>query len=189
MSRTPRTRTVAASALALVGALVLAACGTSGPEPETVEGSAYMPEPVTAKLAAGYVTLTNEGDEDDALISVSSELSDDITLHRSVDNTMRKVDSLAIPAGGKVELRTGGDHLMFHDLTRLPREGDTVTVELRFSKSDPLTLEVPVRAKTYQPGTDGVEHPEHADGDGDGGHTGHGGHDSHGGHDGHGGHG
>ncbi|MCZ7417599.1 MULTISPECIES: copper chaperone PCu(A)C [unclassified Streptomyces] len=185
MNRTPRTRTVAASALALVGALLLAACGTSGPEPETVEGSAYMPEPVTAKLAAGYVTLANQGDEDDALVSVSSELSDDVTLHRSVDNTMKKVDSLPVPAGEKLELRTGGDHLMFHDLTRLPREGDTVTVELRFSKSAPLTLEVPVRAKTYQPGADGAEHSEHADGSGDGdadSDARRGGHDEHAGH-------
>ncbi|MCX2967894.1 MULTISPECIES: copper chaperone PCu(A)C [Streptomyces] len=151
---TPR-RLAAAAALALAGAFALSACGDQGPRPAAVEGSAYMPEPVTEKVAAGYFTLTNEGDEADALTSVTSELSDDVQLHRTVDNTMKRVESFEVPAGGELTLRSGGNHLMLLDLARKPSEGDTVTLRLHFEKSDPLTLQVPVRAKTYRPGEDG----------------------------------
>lgn len=38
---------------------------------------------------------------------------------------------------------------MFLGLTREPVEGDTVSVELRFETSDPITLDVPVEAATH----------------------------------------
>ncbi|WP_340559546.1 copper chaperone PCu(A)C [Streptomyces sp. GSL17-111] len=185
MTGAKRFRTPLAAALALAGSFVLSACGSSGPAPGAVEGSAYMPVPVTEKLAAGYLTLTNDGDEADTLTSVTSDLSDDITLHRTVDNTMKRVESFPVPADGRLELRRGGNHLMFADLERKPSEGDTVTVTLHFETSDPLTLEVPVKAATYRPASDGGgsgdagaapdEHEDH----GDGAHEDHGDHGDH----------
>ncbi|GAA2466727.1 copper chaperone PCu(A)C [Streptomyces macrosporus] len=153
MSR-PRTRR--ALGLALAGALLAGAtaCGASGPE-LTVEG-AYLPRPVTADTAGGFLTIRNDGDTDDRLTSVSSDISDDVQIHTTADGTMRRVASLPVPAGGALELRRGGDHLMFMDLDRRPDQGEKVSVELRFEKSDPITVEIPVEATNHVPGS----HPE-----------------------------
>lgn len=124
---------------------------TSGPDPEVKPGTAYVPEPVTDKMAGGFLVLTNNGDEPDRLTGVTSDLSDDVQLHRTVDNRMERVDSLTVPAGGELALARGGNHLMFMDLTRTPAEGDKVRLELRFEKSDPVTLDVPVEARNHDP--------------------------------------
>ncbi|MDK1474979.1 copper chaperone PCu(A)C [Streptomyces sp. 549] len=123
----------------------------SGPAPQVKPGTAYVPEPVTSKMAGGFLVLVNAGDEDDRLVSVTSDLSDDVQLHRTVDNRMEQVDSMKVPAGGELALTRGGNHLMFMGLTRTPAEGDRVSLELRFEKSDPITLDVPVEAKNHAP--------------------------------------
>jgi len=137
---------VLAAVLLAAGA---AACGSSGPELE-VEG-AYVPQPVTADTAGGFLTIRNDGDTDDALTSVSSDISDDVQLHRTAGGQMRRVSSLPVPAGGALELRRGGDHLMFMDLDRRPVRGEKVSVELHFEKSDPITVEIPVEATNHVP--------------------------------------
>ncbi|WP_410537534.1 copper chaperone PCu(A)C [Streptomyces sp. KL2] len=149
-----RVRARRARAAALAAALLLgaAACGDgSGSGPElTVEG-AYVPEPVTADTAGGFLTVRNSGDADDALTAVSSDISDDVQIHETVGGRMRQVDSLPVPAGGTLELRRGGSHLMFMELDRRPAEGEKVSVELRFEKSGPITVEVPVEATNHVP--------------------------------------
>ncbi|MBW1604112.1 copper chaperone PCu(A)C [Streptomyces sp. JJ66] len=158
---TPSRRLTLAAALALTGTLALSACGGQDPRLAAVEGTAYMPEPVTQKMAAGFFTLTNEGDEADTLTSVTSELSDDVQLHETADNTMRRVESFEIPADGELTLSSGGNHLMFMGLDRTPSAGDTVTLKLHFEKSEPLTLDVPVKPKTYRPAGDDDGHDGH----------------------------
>ncbi|WP_081241191.1 copper chaperone PCu(A)C [Streptomyces viridosporus] len=145
----------AATALAVAGALALAGCGGSGSgegAPDLSVGSAYMPQPVS-DLAAGFLTITNEGGAADRLTSVSSDIADRVTVHETVDGSMREVDGLDIPARGNLVLESGGNHLMFEQLKRRPREGQKVSVELRFDRSDPVTVEVPVKAATYTPKT------------------------------------
>ncbi|GAA2383595.1 copper chaperone PCu(A)C [Streptomyces glaucosporus] len=137
-----------AAALLTAGAT---ACGGSAPE-LTVEG-AYLPRPVTTDTAGAFMTIRNAGGTDDRLTSVSSDISDDVQIHTTVGGTMRRVASLPVPAGGALELRRGGDHLMFMDLDRRPAEGEKVPVELRFEKSGPITVEVPVEATNHVPGS------------------------------------
>ncbi len=62
---------------------------------------------------------------------------------------MRQVESLTVPADGELALRRGGNHLMLLDLSRTPAEGETVSIELHFETSDPITLDVPVEAATH----------------------------------------
>nr|WP_101254080.1 copper chaperone PCu(A)C [Streptomyces barkulensis] len=131
-----------------------AACGGS-PGPElTVEG-AYVPEPVTADRAGGFLVVRNDGDTADRLVSAASDISDDVQIHETTGGRMRRVDSLTVPANGTLELSRGGNHLMFMDLEHKPAEGEKVSVELRFEKSDPITVEVPVEAVNHVPDTSG----------------------------------
>ncbi len=144
-----RGRRLALAAVAAL-ALPLSACGASDGPDLTVEG-AYMPQPVTDELAAGFLTVVNDGDRAAELTGVSSDLAARVTVHETVDGTMRPAASVDVPAGGRLTLESGGTHLMFEDLTRRPAKGETVTVELRFKDADPVTVDMPVQSATYTP--------------------------------------
>ncbi len=152
MSRRPR-RVPAVRAATLAGALALAAvtgCGAGDPEPPELSVSgAFVPEPVSEAVAGGFLVVENTGGEDDVLTGASSEMAEKVELHETVDNSMRPVDSFPVPAGGSLELSRGGNHLMLHGLSSKPETGDTVPIELRFEKSEPITLNVPVESPTH----------------------------------------
>ncbi|MFI9103880.1 copper chaperone PCu(A)C [Streptomyces fildesensis] len=145
--------------VALAGSLALAGCssasdasahaGAKGPK-LSVSG-AYIPQPVMADMAAGYFTVTNTGDTDAELTSVSSDLAADITMHTTTDNRMRKVNSLTVPAGGRLTLSSGGNHLMLMELTHKPVAGDKVSMELHFATTGPIGVTVPVEPTGYRP--------------------------------------
>lgn len=160
MIRHRRTRTApAAAALALSGALALAlgGCGSSsggeseeGP-PKLKASGAYVPQPVMKDMAGGFMVIENTGGEDDALTSVTSDISKDVQLHKTENQQMQQVKSFPVPAGGELALSRGGNHIMFLGLSRKPAEADKVSVELHFEKSDPIKVSVPVKATNYAP--------------------------------------
>ncbi|MDT0609762.1 copper chaperone PCu(A)C [Streptomyces lancefieldiae] len=150
----------ALAALTVVGALAVAGCGDSDPASSTAEltvDAAYIPQPVSAAMAAGFLTITNNGDAKDELTSVTSEAGD-VTVHETVDGTMKEVDRLPVPAHGQLVFKSGGNHLMFEKLKQRPEQGQTVSVALHFAHSDPVTVDMPVKAATYRPTT---EHSGH----------------------------
>jgi copper(I)-binding protein len=145
--------------LAGCGGLVLAGCGGSGgsggsssAEPELKVTGAYMPQPVTADMAAGFFTITNAGGAD-TLTSVTSGLAGDVTLHSTKGGEMEEEKSFAVPAHGELDFASGGNHLMFEKLARKPKQGEQVSVQLHFAKSGTVTVEMPVKPPTYNPKT------------------------------------
>lgn len=99
----------------------------------------------------GYVTITNGGPEPDRLVGVSAPAAGRSEVHEmKVVNdvmTMRPVEGgLEIPAGATVELKPGGLHLMFMQVTQPFAEGATVPVTLEFEKTGKVELMLPVRA-------------------------------------------
>ena len=95
--------------------------------------------PPGAKVAGGFMTIRNGGAQDDRLLSLSSEAAGSVEVHevREVDGVMQMrplVDGLVIPAGGEVELKPGGYHLMFMQPAQAFKEGDTVTATLVFEQ-------------------------------------------------------
>lgn len=164
-------RTALPAALALTAALFLGACSSdsdetqeaSSAQPQVKVTGAFVPEPVNDKMAGGFLTLTNEGDAADTLLAATSDVSDDVQLHETVDNKMRRVESFDVPKNGELKLARGGNHLMFMELKRELSEGDTVTVELEFENADAVTLDVPVKAATHNPLGDTDEHDGHSE--------------------------
>ncbi|WP_442806396.1 copper chaperone PCu(A)C [Streptomyces sp. NBC_01317] len=140
------------SALAL--ALILVGCSsgssTSSKSPELKVSGAYMPRPVS-DLAAGFLVVTNSGGAADKLTSVTSALSDNITIHKTEDQKMMEVTSFDIPAGGTLDLARGGNHIMFAELKQQPKQGQEIGIELHFEKADPIKVELPVKETTYNP--------------------------------------
>ncbi|GHE41896.1 hypothetical protein GCM10018785_09280 [Streptomyces longispororuber] len=175
--RTTRRRLLTGGALALAAALALTGCdsgdddsGDAADKPELKVSGAYIPAPAMADMAGGFFTLTNKGAAD-KLTSASSPLAGSVTLHATKGGTMKEQRSFDVPANGELVFARGGNHIMLEKLKRKPKQGDTVEVTLRFEKADPITVEMPVKAATYNPGTggdpsthsgDSTAHEEHA---------------------------
>ena len=148
-------RRTAAAALVLGLSAALTACGGqdsgAGDDPKLSVSGAYVPQPPTPDMAAGYVTVTNKGGADDELTSVTTPLAAEVTMHTTTGTRMKQVRSLKVPADGELRLATGGDHLMLTNLTRKPKVGDKVSFTLHFASSDPIEIKVPVEPTTYRP--------------------------------------
>ena len=138
----------------LTGAvLLLAGCsdaeGSSGGL--TVSG-AYIPQPVSADMAAGFMTISNSGSSKAELTSVTSD-DGEVTMHETNGGAMEEVSGLSVPAHGQLVFKSGANHLMFDKLKQAPKQGQTVTVELHFAQSDPVVVKMPVKSATYVPKT------------------------------------
>ena len=57
---------------------------------------------------------------------------------------MRQVKDIAVPAGGSVELKPGGLHLMFMNIKAPLSAGETVPVKLTFAKAGEVEVRMPV---------------------------------------------
>jgi copper(I)-binding protein len=102
--------------------------------------------PPGAKVAGGYLTVTNKGSAPDRLLSISSDISDKAELHEMAVKDgvmiMRPVSGgLEIPAGGKVALKPGAYHLMFTGLKRQPKQGEKFSATLTFEKAGSVKVE------------------------------------------------
>lgn len=107
--------------------------------------------PTGAKVAGGYLSVTNHGAEADRLIVVSAEISEKGEIHEMAVNdgvmTMRQLpDGLEIPAGEKVELKPGSYHLMFMGLKAQPKKGERFAGSLTFEKAGKIDVEFAVNA-------------------------------------------
>ena len=140
--------TAVAGVLALSAGLALTGC-SSDSKPELKVTGAFMPQPV-GDMAAGFLVVRNSGGTD-RLTSVTSSLSDQVTIHETRNRTMRMATSFEVPAGGELDLERGGNHIMFTKLKQKPEQGETVSVELHFEKADPIKVDVPVMATTHNP--------------------------------------
>lgn len=142
-------------AAVMVGALALTLTGCGGSDDAKAElsvSSSYMPQPVS-DMAAGFLTIANKGGAADDLTSVTSDAAGSVTIHRTVGQSMEEVKSLDVPAHGQLVFKSGGNHLMFENLKRQPKQGQKVTVELHFAKAGPIKAEIPVKSATYNPAT------------------------------------
>ncbi|WP_411109390.1 copper chaperone PCu(A)C [Streptomyces sp. c-19] len=146
-------RTTALSAtVALAAALALTGCSSSsgGDKPELKVSGAFMPQPVM-DMAGGFLTITNSSGTADKLTSVTSPISDDVTIHETKNQKMQEVKSFDIPANGTLSLERGGNHIMFMELKKKPKQGEKVSIELHFEKSDPIKVDLPVEAANHDP--------------------------------------
>ncbi|MFC5586930.1 copper chaperone PCu(A)C [Nitratireductor kimnyeongensis] len=118
--------------------------------------------PPGAKAAGGFVTIMNDGEEDDQLIGAKAGFAGRVELH-TMDMTdgvmkMRHLpDGIPVPAGETVSLAPGGLHIMFMDLRESLAEGGPVPVSLTFEKAGTIEVEMSV-AKPGAPAPDGHTH-------------------------------
>lgn len=96
-----------------------------------------------------YVLIENSGPEADTLLGATSDAAQSTELHETRQEggvmRMRPLAKVEVPAGGRIEMKPGGQHIMLLGLTRNLNPGDTVTVHLRFEKAGEQTVEAEVR--------------------------------------------
>jgi hypothetical protein len=107
--------------------------------------------PGGATVAGGFMTITNTGSEPDRLIGGTFEQAGRVEIHEmAVANgvmTMREIaGGLVIPAGGKVELKPGGLHVMFMELKRPLVKDERVKGTLVFANAGTVAVEFVIEA-------------------------------------------
>lgn len=141
--------------------LALAACGQTAEAPAAaqaplaqlrIENAWAAPTPGGVEVSAGYLTITNPTNAEDALIGVSSPRAARAEVHEMTMEggvmQMRAVARLPIAAGQTVTLAPGGRHLMFFDVTQPFAESETIPVRLRFERAGDVDVSLPVRRQT-----------------------------------------
>jgi copper(I)-binding protein len=104
---------------------------------------------MTAGNGAAYVTISNHGSEADALLSASTDVATTVELHATVEQdgkmVMRPLPKFDVPAGGKLEMKPGGYHIMLLGLKQDLKPGETLNVGLSFEKAGRMSVEAPVK--------------------------------------------
>lgn len=107
------------------------------------------------QVAGGFMKIENKGTADQ-LISASSPVSGEVQLHEmAMDGNvmkMRQVKDIPVPAGGYVELKPGGLHLMFMGIKAPLAAGESIPVKLKFAKAGEVEVKFPVNAMGAQGG-------------------------------------
>ena len=131
--------------------LLVVGCGQEHTGDPIVVRDAWIREPPPRSPAAGYLVIENRGGEPVELVAVATEAAEQTEIHvmeyKNDRMTMRRVEGLQVPAGGEVELKPGGTHLMLMELRQPLRDGDEVELVLRFGDGTERRIQVPVRKK------------------------------------------
>jgi len=121
------------------------------PEPGkiTIVDARARPSPMSAPNGAAYMIVLNGLDTDVQLVSAESDISEVVETHETVndDGVMRMIpqpDGYPIPAGGVVELKPGGKHIMFINLINPLETGQEFELTVNFDNGESMTLTVPV---------------------------------------------
>ena len=88
---------------------------------------------------AAYLTIANAGKTPDRLLSIDCACADAAMMHRTETrggiSSMTMVDSVVIPAGGKVAFSPGSLHVMLVGVKAPLKAGRTQIMTLRFEKA------------------------------------------------------
>ena len=95
----------------------------------------------------GFLKITG-GSSADKLVGVSAPVSKTTELHTmEMDGNvmrMRPIEAIDIPAGQTVELKPGGNHVMFMGLTQTLKAGARFPLTLKFEKAGEVKVDVQV---------------------------------------------
>lgn len=109
----------------------------------TITNEWARPILVAGRPGGAYFHIENTGSVADKLVSVTSPISPRLEIHEHTmkDGVMRmsEVDFLEIEAGGNVELKPGGYHIMIFETATKYAEGDQIELTLNFENAGSIT--------------------------------------------------
>lgn len=139
---------IALVALAMLA--LLTGCVPAGVGGIAVQDPYARPAPNVGGNGGAFIVITNHGSQADRLLSAASPAAMMVELHETImeSGVMKMVhqpEGFEIPAGGKVELKPGGKHIMLMGLKNPLEAGQTIQITLKFEKAGEMTIDVPVR--------------------------------------------
>lgn len=157
---------------ALAGAALLAATITPASSHDYKAGPLVLNHPWSratpgsARVAAGYLKITNTGAQPDRLLGGTSPLAVRVEVHEmsTADGVMRMrpLDAgLEIKPGETVELKPGAIHLMFEQIVEPFRAKNRVPATLTFERAGPVEVLFnvePIGASPPAGGHEGAAH-------------------------------
>lgn len=100
-------------------------------------------------VSAVYMTIMNKGEKQDRLVSAASDVAGKVETHETViKNDVAQMiympEGYEIPAGGMVELKPGGKHIMLLELKQNLVAGESLMLTLTFESGTVITFAVPI---------------------------------------------
>lgn len=108
-----------------------------------VESPWSQATPPMSTVGAGYMLIRNLGFDDDALISVTSPVSDRTEFTEKTPKTgnqHRVKGPITVPSNGDVEFKPDGIHVTFYNLKEPLHEGEMIPAVLHFSRSGDVAV-------------------------------------------------
>ena len=143
--------------VALLGVALLVTTWAKSPSETTVAQQTLRvvnpftyPTPPGATVAAVFTMLVNDTDKDDRLVAVESSAAREMQMHETVQkdgalSMLHRPEGFEIPAGGTMELKPGGAHLMLMGLKEPLRMDEIIVLKLDFEVAGTMEVKVPVK--------------------------------------------
>lgn len=100
--------------------------------------------------SAGYFVIHNHGKEAVEVLAAATPSYDNVMLHETIEEDgmmkMKMVESLSVPAQGRLDFKPGGLHAMFEQPTAVLQVGDVMPLELLFEGNKKLSVTCTVKA-------------------------------------------
>lgn len=117
----------------------------------------------SAQSAAGYMAISNDGDEPERLMGVVTPFAEASMMHTTIlgdDGVarMRPMPDLIIPAGETILMEPGGIHVMMMGLTGTADAGDMIPATLYFENAGQIQIEFMVDPANG----DEMDHSQHS---------------------------
>jgi copper(I)-binding protein len=143
--------TLSAAVLAMSAITPLAAQSTT-----VASHDAWVREPApNRKQTALFAVIENPTTSARSIVKATSDAAETVELHEMIRDggmmRMSPVKSIAVPAGGKAELKPGGLHIMLFGLKKQPVDGDTIRVQLTLDDGAIVRVVAPVRKAGSMP--------------------------------------
>jgi copper(I)-binding protein len=109
--------------------------------------------PPNAHVMVGYMTINNNSSQAIEIIKASSNIYSSIEFHETVHKdgmaSMRRYDSLNVPANGNVQLKPGGKHMMLFNPKKALKAGDKVAITLTTKDKTSMTININVEKAKF----------------------------------------
>jgi len=117
-----------------------------------VENAYLRAMPPGQEMAAAYMTLVNNTDEDIIILRMGSDIVGRIEIHSSTERNgmigMRKLQQIKVPAFGRLNLEPGSSHLMLMEIGKQLGPGDEIRVTLNTANGGSQDFVLPVKRTT-----------------------------------------
>jgi len=128
---------------------LLVSLGTAQAQDIQIEHQYARAASAIAKSGASFMHIMNNGEVDDTLIAVRTDVAKMPELHTHIMEDgvakMREVEGgFFIEAGNAIILERGGLHIMMMGLTRPFIQDEVITLTLIFENAGEITIEVPI---------------------------------------------